>query len=281
MANRRMFSRSYTSNCDLFHELTSGQRALYYDLLGEADDDGMIGNATFIIKYNRAKPKDLQKLIDIGYLIRFDTAIVAITHWHIHNKIPKDRYTPTKYQQEYHQLVTKEDLYIKANSDYLLPSGIGLGKGEGLDLELGSESVVVDEQNEQMQKEMNTVIDKRFTTNTQEISNILELWQRNRATISLSKKQTEKAREQIALLIVTHSYESVAEVIYKMHTSKYFYVKRNPCKFDFFVKSYEVIASGKYGTDDTSLDFDYWDLYDRILQEQNRLPFSFQSCIWR
>ena len=45
------------------------------------------------------------------FLIPFDTGVVVIRHWKVHNYIQKDRYTPTDYQSELKQLVNKNNSY--------------------------------------------------------------------------------------------------------------------------------------------------------------------------
>jgi hypothetical protein len=46
------------------------------------------------------REKDAQLLVERGYLIPFDRGIVAVAHWHIHNRVRKDTYVPTMKPQD-------------------------------------------------------------------------------------------------------------------------------------------------------------------------------------
>jgi len=47
----------------------------------------------------------MKELISLGYIIPFDSGIVAISDWKRNNYIQKDRYTPTIYQVEKEKLL--------------------------------------------------------------------------------------------------------------------------------------------------------------------------------
>ena len=105
MADRRMFSRIITTS-DSFLELPLDVRGLYFHLGEEADDDGFIGNPKAIAKNVGAKDSHIKRLIDNKFLIQFNSGVVAITHWKVHNSIRNDRKKDTFYQQELKQLTT-------------------------------------------------------------------------------------------------------------------------------------------------------------------------------
>jgi hypothetical protein len=52
---------------------------------------------------------DLKILLAKRFLLSFDTGIVVIKHWRLHNYIAKDRYTETIYKEEKQKLFTKEN----------------------------------------------------------------------------------------------------------------------------------------------------------------------------
>ena len=62
------------------------------------------------------KHDDLKLLAAKGFIIPFETGVVVITHWKVHNYIRKDTYTETAYQDE------KAALQLKDNKVYFLPS---------------------------------------------------------------------------------------------------------------------------------------------------------------
>src|SRR5699024_3459691 len=67
------------------------------------------GNAKTIKRMIGASDDDLKLLIAKQFLIPFETGIVVIRDWKIHNYIQKDRYSETFYQHEKAQLETLEN----------------------------------------------------------------------------------------------------------------------------------------------------------------------------
>ena len=110
MAERRMFAKSIIFN-DHFGSLPLQAQLLYFNLSLEGDDDGFLNNAWFVQRMIGATADDMQALIDGGYLIRFDSGVVAIRHWRVNNSIKSDRYKPTMYQAERAQLTLKNGAY--------------------------------------------------------------------------------------------------------------------------------------------------------------------------
>ena len=99
MATRRMFSDSVTER-DAFFDLTHSAQTLYFHLAMNADDDGLVDNPKQIQRSTHVKKKDFLMLIERGYVIDFESGIVAIAHWKVNNMIRKDRYKPTFYLKE-------------------------------------------------------------------------------------------------------------------------------------------------------------------------------------
>ncbi len=99
MAERRMLARGIMEE-DLLLSLSAKLQIYYTHLILQADDDGFVDRIRSIRKMLGVQKKDVQLLVDRGYLIPFDSGIMAITHWHIHNRVRKDTYTPTKYTRE-------------------------------------------------------------------------------------------------------------------------------------------------------------------------------------
>ena len=99
MAERRMFSKSVVET-DAFYELPAATQALYYHLCMNADDDGFVSNPKKIQQNLHATKKSRDLLIEKGYIIQFDSSLVAIRHWKINNRIRSDRYKETIYIQE-------------------------------------------------------------------------------------------------------------------------------------------------------------------------------------
>ena len=111
MAERRMFAKTIIDS-DAFLDMPLSTQALYFHLSMRADDDGFINNPKKIQRMIGSSDDDLKVLIAKRYLLPFESGVVVIKHWKIHNYIQKDRYKPTVYTEE------KSMLAVKANGVY-------------------------------------------------------------------------------------------------------------------------------------------------------------------
>ena len=98
VADKRMMSKSVIDT-DMFLDMPASTQCLYFHMLLRADDDGFLKNAKTIMRTVGASPDDVKLLIAKQYLISFETGIMAIKHWRIHNYIKKDRYKPTDCEE--------------------------------------------------------------------------------------------------------------------------------------------------------------------------------------
>lgn len=108
MAERRMFAKTIIDS-DAFLEMPLSTQALYFHLSMRADDDGFINNPKKIQRMIGSMDDDLKLLFVKNFLIPFDSGVVVIKHWKIHNYIRNDRYKETVYQEEKAMLMTKEN----------------------------------------------------------------------------------------------------------------------------------------------------------------------------
>ena len=91
MAQKRMFSKKITDS-DKFLDLPLSAQALYFHLNMHGDDDGFVDNTKTIKRMLGASDGDLRLLMDQNFIIPFESGVVVIKDWRIHNYIPKDRY---------------------------------------------------------------------------------------------------------------------------------------------------------------------------------------------
>ena len=113
MGNHRMFSLSVVDT-DLFNDMPMSARLLYYELGMRADDDGFIASSKRIVRMTGCTEDDMKLLIAKGFIICFDSGIIAVAHWHIHNKIRKDRKKDTIFLEEKRRLaLTENGVYTK------------------------------------------------------------------------------------------------------------------------------------------------------------------------
>lgn len=107
MARRRMFSKAIIDS-DAFLDMPVTSQLLYFHLSMRADDDGFINKPKSIMRSCGGNDDDMKLLIAKKFIIPFESGIVVIKHWKIHNLIAKDRYTETNYKEEKATLMLDE-----------------------------------------------------------------------------------------------------------------------------------------------------------------------------
>ncbi len=113
MAERRMFAKTIIDS-DAFLDMPVSAQLLYFHLSMRADDDGFINSPKSIMRLCGAKDDDLKLLFVKKFVIPFESGVVVIKHWKIHNYIRTDRYKETTYQRE------KSQLSVSENGSYTL-----------------------------------------------------------------------------------------------------------------------------------------------------------------
>lgn len=108
MAERRMFAKTIIDS-DAFLDMPLSTQALYFHLSMRADDEGFINNPKKIQRMIGASEDDLKVLIAKRFIIPFESGIVVIKHWKIHNYIRGDRIKETVYAEEMSMLTTKDN----------------------------------------------------------------------------------------------------------------------------------------------------------------------------
>lgn len=108
MAERRMFAKQIVDS-DAFLDMPLSAQALYFHLAMRADDDGFINNPKKIQRMIGASDDDCKLLIMKRFVLIFESGVIVIKHWKIHNYIQKDRYKETLYVQEKKQLAVKDN----------------------------------------------------------------------------------------------------------------------------------------------------------------------------
>lgn len=99
MAERRMMAKSVIET-DHFMDMPMSSQCLYFHLLLRADDDGFIKNPSAIRREVGCGEDDMKLLVAKQFILPFDTGVIVIRHWKIHNYIRKDMYRPTECQAE-------------------------------------------------------------------------------------------------------------------------------------------------------------------------------------
>lgn len=181
MAERRMFAKTIIDS-DAFLEMPMSSQALYFHLAMRADDDGFINNPKKIQRVVGASEDDLKVLIAKNFILTFESGIIVIKHWRIHNYIQKDRYKPTVYQEEKDKLTMKKNkAYTYCIQDgYNLETQVRLGKDS-----IGKDSIGDDNN----------------------IDNIIKIYEENFGTISPT------AYDKLNDLVETYSDKYVEEAM--------------------------------------------------------------------
>jgi len=110
MAQRRMFSPDIVSSDD-FLDMPVSSQVLYFHLGLRADDDGFI-TPKMVMRLIGSNQDDLKVLIAKRFILPFESGVVVIKHWLIHNLIRADLYKETLYKKE------KKTLGLNENGAY-------------------------------------------------------------------------------------------------------------------------------------------------------------------
>ncbi len=125
MAEKRMFSKQIIDS-DAFLCMPLSTQALYFHLNMRADDDGFVDKPKTIQRMVGATEDDLKILIAKRYVLTFESGVIVIKHWRIHNTIRQDRYNQTVYLEEKSLIEIKENKSYTENKVILelgLPNG--------------------------------------------------------------------------------------------------------------------------------------------------------------
>lgn len=113
MSERRMFTKKITES-DAFLDMPSSTQMLYFHLSMNADDDGFVNNPKKIQRMCGASDDDYKLLVLKRFVLTFESGVIVIKHWKMHNYIQNDRYRPSDYVDE------KSMLGLKSNKAYTL-----------------------------------------------------------------------------------------------------------------------------------------------------------------
>ena len=111
MAERRMFAKTIVLS-DAFLDMPLSARCLYFTLGMLADDDGFVNSPKSIMRQVGASVDDMNLLLAKKFILTFESGVIVIKHWRIHNYIQKDRYKESKYIEE------KATLQLDQNGAY-------------------------------------------------------------------------------------------------------------------------------------------------------------------
>lgn len=103
-----MFAKTIIDS-DAFIEMPQSTQLLYFHLSMRADDEGFVNNPRMIMRSVGCKEDDMKILIGKKFVLPFNSGVVVIKHWKIHNYIQVDRFKETKYKDEKNLLTLDEN----------------------------------------------------------------------------------------------------------------------------------------------------------------------------
>ena len=102
---------------DTFLDMPATTQNLYFHMLLDADDDGFINAPKSIMRMIGAKYDDMKVLAAKQFVIPFESGVVVIKDWKIHNYIQNDRYKPSTFPE-------RDLLNIQKDKRYTLKSDV-------------------------------------------------------------------------------------------------------------------------------------------------------------
>lgn len=116
MAEKRMFAKTIIDS-DVFLDMPVTAQLLYFHLCMRADDDGFSNNPKRIMRDVRCSDDDMKVLIAKDFIIPFESGVIVIKHWRLHNYIQKDRYKPSLCDEKNLLTTNKNKVYERMDTE--------------------------------------------------------------------------------------------------------------------------------------------------------------------
>lgn len=235
-----MFAKSIIDS-DTFIDMPTSSRLLYFDLSMRADDDGFVNSPKKIMRMTGASQDDLKTLIAKSFIIPFESGVVVIKHWKIHNYIQKDRYKETLYIEE------KSLLFEKNNKEYTLDTNcIQDVSGMDTQVRIGEERVRIEEDREnnsfgeESPKPARPKIDYGFIEN---------YFNENCTCFPPILEMTERRKKAIRAFLKDRTEADLFQLFNMAQQSEFLTGKNDSgwrADFDWILKNYVKILEGNY-----------------------------------
>lgn len=219
MAERRMFTKKITDD-ENFTSLPSSAQALYFHLNQSADDDGFNNQVSMSMWKAHASVDDLKVLLAKRYIIQFESGVIVIKHWRMHNTLRKDRYTPTNWQDELKLLGIKENgaYTLDMSQAEWLPDGcqkVAIGKVSKGKLSIGEGSEVEVSEGEKSASATTTDENEPEPEKEENDENTFRLWggSLGKGVVMLTDKQEEMLLDELGIDGFDYYVEKLADFI--------------------------------------------------------------------
>lgn len=139
-----MMSKSIIKS-DTFLDMPATTQNLYFHMLLDADDDGFINAPKSIMRMIGAKDDDMKVLAAKQFVIPFESGVVVIKDWKIHNYIQNDRYKPSTLPERDLLNIQKDKTYTLKNDvssmDTKCIQSVSIGKDRLGKVRLGEDRI--------------------------------------------------------------------------------------------------------------------------------------------
>ena len=139
-----MMSKSII-NSDTFLDMPATTQNLYFHMMLYADDDGFINAPKSIMRMIGAKDDDMKVLAAKQFVIPFESGVVVIKDWKIHNYIQNDRYKPSTLPERGLLNIQKDKTYTLKNDvssmDTKCIQSVSIGKDRLGKVRLGEDRI--------------------------------------------------------------------------------------------------------------------------------------------
>lgn len=209
MAERRMFAKSIIDS-DAFLDMPLSAQALYFHLSMRADDEGFVGNPKKIQRMLGSSDDDLKLLLVKRFILTFDSGIVVIKHWKIHNYLRNDRFKPTTYVEEKSTLkldskhAYTECMHAGIPNDNQMTT-IGIPNGYQMDTQVSIGKVSIDNRDRQTDYYYYD-LNKRTPARTC-------VWEENKGALLEFKKMIGIVREDIDVEVCSETQQTLCKVL--------------------------------------------------------------------
>lgn len=126
MAERRMMAKKIIHS-DAFLDMPVSTQNLYFHLLLDGDDEGFVNSPKKVQRVIGAGDDDAKLLLAKKFIISFDSGIIVIKHWRMHNYIQKDRFKATTHTAERSMLSVKDNNVYTMDTECI--QNVRVGKG--------------------------------------------------------------------------------------------------------------------------------------------------------
>lgn len=257
MAERRMFAKTIIDS-DMFLDMPVTAQLLYFHLGMRADDDGFINNPKRIMRDVRSSDDDMKMLIAKNYIIPFESGVIVIKHWKIHNFIRSDRYNPSTCDEKNLVQLTSKKVY-ELTEDSGIPCDIPVGIPSGIPEGIPSDNQAVTDWDTQVRLGKVRLGKDIYSENSEGVSThvpyqkIVDLYHEKCPSLPKVQKITDSRKKTIKARWNEYgkSIDAFKECFEKVEASEFLSGRNGKwsnCCFDWILKqsSFTKIIEGNY-----------------------------------